>query len=319
MNLIDLITKNDPVGLRPERTVRAEIADGAEEMLMKVRDIIRKGRPGLSFEVFPPKTTDSFDGVMDSAAKIAALGPSYMSVTYGAGGSTAGFTTEIASGLAALGVTPVAHLTCIGATREGIRAQLGELSRRGIENILALRGDLPDGADGSLTDFRYASDLASEIRAFGGFCIGGACYPEGHPESKSSADDIEALRIKVDAGCEYLTTQMFFDNNILYNFMYRLLRAGVDVPVVAGIMPVTNAAQIKRICAISGSALPQRFLRIVDRFGDDQAAMTQAGIAYATEQIVDLYANGVNAVHVYSMNKPRVAAAIKSNLSEILK
>lgn len=286
---------------------------------MRVADIIKSDKPSLSFEVFPPKTTDTFDTVMSSAAKIAALDPSYMSVTYGAGGSTAGFTVEIASELLGLGVTPVAHLSCIGATRDGIRDRLAELAEHGIENILALRGDLPAGADSSLSDYRYASDLVGEIRAFGGFCVGGACYPEGHPESKNSAADIDALRIKVDAGCEYLTTQMFFDNNVLYNFMYRLLRAGVDVPVVAGIMPVTNAAQIKRICAISAAALPQRFLRIVDRYGDDPCAMTQAGVAYATAQIIDLYANGVRAVHVYSMNKPHVAAAIKSNLSEILK
>ena len=160
--------------------------------------------------------------------------------------------------------------------------------------------------------------LIGEIVRFGGFCIGGACYPEGHPESANAAADIEGLKIKVESGCEFLTTQMFFDNNILYNFLYRLMWAGVNVPVVAGVMPVTAAAQIKRLCAISSSALPQRFIRIVDRYGDNPAAMKQAGIAYATEQIIDLFANGINAVHVYSMNKPDVARAIKQNLSEIL-
>ena len=168
-------------------------------------------------------------------------------------------------------------------------------------------------------EYHYASELAAEIRGFGGFCIGGACYPENHPESKNSIEDIDNLKKKVECGCEFLTTQMFFDNNILYNFMYRLLRANVDVPVVAGIMPVTNAAQIKRICSISGNTLPQRFLRLVDRYGDNPDAMKQAGIAYATEQIIDLFANGINAVHIYSMNKPDVAAAIQSNLSEIIK
>ena len=178
---------------------------------------------------------------------------------------------------------------------------------------------IPEGMSMEHLDYHYASELTAEIRNFGGFCIGGACYPEGHPESRNSAEDIESLRIKVECGCEFLTTQMFFDNNILYNFMYRLLRAGVDVPVVAGIMPVTNANQIKRICAISGNALPQRFLRIVDRYGDNAEAMKQAGIAYATDQIIDLFANGVNAVHVYSMNKPDVARQIKNNISEIIK
>lgn len=285
---------------------------------MKVTSIISGNRPSLSFEVFPPKTSDGYRGIRDAAAEIAALSPSYMSVTYGAGGSTAGYTADIASELLSAGVTPIAHLSCIGASRESIREKLSDLRARGIENILALRGDLPEGVSASSLAYRYASDLAREIRDFGGFCIGGACYPESHPESTSSADDIEGLRKKVEAGCEYLTTQMFFDNHILYNFLYRLLRAGIEVPVVAGVMPLTNAAQIKRICKISGTALPSRFLRIVDRYGDRPEAMKQAGIAYATEQIIDLYANGVNAVHVYSMNKPDVAAKIKENLSEIL-
>lgn len=287
---------------------------------MKVIRCIKSDKPSLSFEVFPPKSTANLAGVMASAEEIASLHPSYMSVTYGAGGSTAGYTAEISSALLALGVTPVAHLSCISATKEKILSLLSDFKARGIENILALRGDLPEGGGKEvLTEFRYASELTSLISEVGGFCVGGACYPETHPESKSSAADIESLKIKVECGCEYLTTQMFFDNNILYNFMYRLLRAGVDVPVVAGIMPVTNALQIKRICSISQNSLPQRFLRIVDRYGDKPEVMKQAGIAYATEQIIDLYANGVNAVHVYSMNKPEVAAAIKNNLSEILK
>ena len=167
-------------------------------------------------------------------------------------------------------------------------------------------------------EYKYASELIRDIREIGGFTVGGACYPEGHPESASGDADIDALRIKIDAGCEFLTTQMFFDNNILYNFLYRLLRRGVSVPVVAGIMPVTNAKQIKRIMDISGSKLPERFIRIVDRYGDNPAAMKQAGIAFATEQIIDLYANGINAVHVYSMNKPDIAAKIKENLSDII-
>ncbi len=285
---------------------------------MKVIDIITGNKPSLSFEVFPPKTHDNLETVMTSAAAIAALAPSYMSVTYGAGGTTAAYTAEIASALMAMQVTPVAHLTCVAASRESIRERLTDLKSRGIENILALRGDLPQGVSPESLTYRYASTLTEEIRAFGGFCIGGACYPETHPESANVTADLEGLRRKVESGCTYLTTQMFFDNDILYNFLYRLLRAGIEVPVVAGVMPVTNAAQIKRICAISKNTLPQRFLRIVDRFGDNPAAMMQAGIAFATEQIIDLYANGITAVHVYSMNKPEVAAAIQRNLSEIL-
>lgn len=286
---------------------------------MKITDILRSEKPGLSFEVFPPKTSALFDEVWEATKQIARLHPSYMSVTYGAGGSTAQYTAEIASGLKEEGVTPLAHLTCVGATKERIRELLRDLRARGIENILALRGDIPAGYDRETLTFHYASELMEEIRAFGGFCIGGACYPENHPESANSTADIESLRIKVEAGCEFLTTQMFFDNNILYNFMYRLYRAGIDVPVIAGIMPVTSKSQIRRICSISGNTLPQPFLRLVDRYGDNPAAMKQAGIAFATEQIIDLYANGIQAVHVYSMNHPDVAAAIRSNVSEILR
>ncbi len=286
---------------------------------MKVIDIIKGETPSLSFEVFPPKTSDNFETVMSAATKIAQLRPSFMSVTYGAGGGTSEYTADIAEVIAAMGVVPIAHLSCISSTKEQIKCLLNKLRDRKIENILALRGDMPKDSTSIMMEYSYASQLAAEIKEFGGFCIGGACYPESHPESKNSIEDIENLKKKVDSGCEFLTTQMFFDNNILYNFMYRLLRAGVDVPVVAGIMPVTNAMQIKRICSISGNTLPQRFLRLVDRYGENPEAMKQAGIAYATEQIIDLFANGINAVHIYSMNKPDVAAAIQNNLSEIIK
>ena len=168
-------------------------------------------------------------------------------------------------------------------------------------------------------DYHYASELTREIKEYGGFCIGGACYPESHPESATSFDDIKYLKEKVDAGCEFLTTQMFFDNDVFYNFMYRVREAGIEVPVVAGIMPVTNPKSIKRICSISGTALPQRFIRIIDKFGSSPEQVTQAGIAYATEQIIDLFANGVGAVHVYSMNKPLVAEKIMENVSAIIK
>jgi methylenetetrahydrofolate reductase (NAD(P)H) len=285
---------------------------------MTISQIIGGSKPSLSFEVFPPKNQAAYETVTAAALEIAGLEPSYMSVTYGAGGGTSKYTFNICKELMERNVTPLAHLTCVSSDRETIHERLTQLRELGIENILALRGDIPDGFDRSEISYHHASELISEIRDFGGFCIGGACYPEGHPESESGAKDIEALKIKVDCGCEFLTTQMFFDNNILYNFLYRLYRAGVNVPVVAGIMPVTSASQIKRLMSISGSALPQRFVRIVDRYGDNPAAMNQAGIAFATEQIIDLYANGINAVHVYSMNKPDVAAAIKANLSEII-
>ena len=286
---------------------------------MKITDIITGARPCLSFEVFPPKTDDKFAAVSSATHEIAALHPGFMSVTYGAGGGTSEFTANIAQDIQEkYGVTTIAHLTCVSSTKQQIRDRLSDLRARGIENILALRGDMPADLDKSKMEYAHASELIGEIRAFGGFTIGGACYPEGHPESVNCREDVAFLREKVDAGCEFLTTQMFFDNNILYNFVYRIREAGINVPVIAGIMPVTAPAQIKRICSISGTALPQRFVRIVDRFGDDPAAMLQAGVAYATEQVIDLIANGINAVHIYSMNKPKVAEMIKANLSSIL-
>ena len=286
---------------------------------MKIIDIITSERPSLSFVVFPPKTEATYESVRDAALKICELSPSYMSVTFGAGGGTSEYTASICSDILHRGITPLAHLTCLCLDRERIFKELTKLKELGVENILALRGDIPKDSGLTSQGYSHASELISDIKSFGGFCIGGACYPEGHPESPDSYQDIEALKIKAECGCEFLTTQMFFDNNILYNFLYRLYRAGVDIPVIAGVMPVTNASQIKRLMSIAGSALPQRFVRIVDRYKDSPEAMKQAGIAFATEQIVDLYANGINAVHVYSMKKPDVAAAIAKNLSEIIK
>ena len=285
---------------------------------MKIRDILAQGKPTLSFEVFPPKAEDKYDSVEEAAIRIARLKPAFMSVTYGAGGGTSKYTVDIASSIKNQGVNALAHLTCVSSTKEEVRRVLGELKTRGIENVLALRGDIPEG--GPLAhDSRYASELIREIRSFDGdFCIGAACYPEGHVESANKTEDIEHLREKVEAGCDFVTTQMFFDNNILYNYLYRIRERGITVPVVAGIMPVTNARQIDRICRMSGTYLPARFKAIVDRFGDNPAAMKQAGIAYATEQIIDLIANHVNGIHVYSMNKPDVAEQIKNSLSEIL-
>ena len=251
--------------------------------------------------------------------EIAAKNPSFMSVTYGAGGGTSRYTVEIAAEIQKrYGVMALAHLTCVSSTREKVHQVLKELKLRGVENVLALRGDIPQ--DGKVEkDYHYASELIREIKELGDFCIGAACYPEGHVESENKTKDIQHLQEKVEAGCDFVTTQMFFDNNILYNYLYRIREKGITVPVVAGIMPVTNVSQIRRICQMSGTYLPSRFKAIVDRFGENPAAMKQAGIAYATEQIIDLIANGVHGIHVYSMNKPDVAEKIQENLSEILK
>lgn len=286
---------------------------------MKISSIINNGRLVLSFEVFPPKTSDNLESVKSATSQIAALKPGFMSVTCGAGGTTDEYTSLIAQNLNSHGVATAAHLTCVGASKATLNSKLDTLKKKGIENVLALRGDLPEGMTKDDLDFRYACELVSAIKEYGGFCIGGACYPEGHTESANMRQDIQNLKTKVDAGCEFLTSQMFFDNNIFYSFLYKIREAGITVPVLPGIMPVTNAKQITRICRLSGTYLPQRFKQIVDRFGDDPAAMKQAGIAYATDQIIDLFANGINTVHVYSMNKPDVAQTILNNLSEILK
>ena len=285
---------------------------------MKISEILKSDRISLSFEVFPPKTSETYESIKKSALEIAKLNPDFMSVTYGAGGTTGSYTLDVCESIVKTGVTPIAHLTCVCSDKEEIRGTLASFKEKGVENVLALRGDLPQGMTEKRLDFTHASDLVEEIKNFGGFCIGGACYPETHPESENSKQDIINLKKKVDAGCEFLTTQMFFDNHILFNYLYKIREAGITVPVIPGIMPVTNAVQIKRICALSGTILPRKFVRMVDRFSDNPAAMKQAGIAYATEQIVDLYANGIKAVHVYSMNKPDVAEKIQTNLKDII-
>ncbi|MBQ2752896.1 MAG: methylenetetrahydrofolate reductase [Firmicutes bacterium] len=287
---------------------------------MKITDKLADNKITISFEVFPPKTNDAYESVLAAAKEIAYLKPDFMSVTYGAGGGTSKNTVKIAKELKDTGVDTIAHLTCVSSTRNEVRAVLDEIKEAGIENILALRGDIPEGARFPLADgYMYACELVEDIKKSGDFCIGAACYPEGHTESANKTEDIMNLKQKVDSGVDFLTTQMFFDNNILYNFLYRIREKGITVPVFAGIMPVTNSAQIDRICKLSGTYLPSRFKAIVDRFGNNTAAMKQAGIAYATEQIIDLIANGVNGIHVYSMNKPEIAESIMKNLSEILK
>ncbi len=286
---------------------------------MKISNILNRKEPTLSLEVFPPKTDEAYERVENAVSSIAELKPDFMSVTYGAGGGTRKFTTSIASLVEKHSVTALAHLTCVNASEASIREQVEELHRAGIENILALRGDLPEGVE-STEDwvFKHASELIGVIKKYGDFCIGGACYPEKHPEAEDVKEDIANTKLKVEAGCEFLTTQMFFDNNIFYNYLYRLRDAGVMVPVIAGIMPVTNAKQMERIIKLSQAFIPRRYVAILDRFGHDPKALMQAAIAYATDQIIDLLANGVEHIHIYTMNKPDVAEQIQKNLSEII-
>ena len=291
---------------------------------MKLTKLFERDGLSLSFEVFPPKTDSTFDSVKHATEEIASLRPAFMSVTYGAGGGTSRYTLEIAKNIKERYAVPtLAHLTCVSSTRETVRAKIAEIKAAGIENVMALRGDLtPElkASDRGSWDYRHAVDLVRELRECGAdFCIGGACYPEVHPESRDQREDIRYLKEKVDAGCSFLTTQMFFDNNLLYNFLYKIREAGITVPVIPGIMPITGANQVKRAIELSGSFMPRRFTSLVDKFGENPDAMMQAGIAYATDQIIDLFANGIKNVHVYSMNKPEVARKILDNLSNILK
>ncbi len=285
---------------------------------MKIKDILAEGRPSVSFEIFPPRKDAPFAPVKEAVERLARQHPSFMSVTYGAAGGAKANTVDIASFVQTCGVPALAHLTCLTATRESLADELASLRAGGIENILCLRGDAPkDSAMPSPGYFAHAVDLVRALRP-SSFCLGGACYPECHPECAHMEDDIGHLREKVDAGLDFVTTQMFFDNNIFYRYLSKLRDRGVTVPVIAGIMPVTNGRQIARICAISGTYLPSRFKAIVDRYGDRPDAMLSAGVVYATEQIIDLFANGVNAVHIYTMNKPEVAERIMANLRGII-
>ena len=290
---------------------------------MKISELLKDERLSLSFEVFPPKTESGYDTVKEATEEIARLGPSFMSVTYGAGGGTSKHTLDIARNIKErYGVPSIAHLTCVSSTKETVRERIRDIRNAGIQNVMALRGDIPAekmNEDRSGWDFRHAVELVRELKALDSdFCIGGACYPEIHPESSDRREDIKFLKEKVDAGCDFLTTQMFFDNNILYSYLYKIREFGITVPVIPGIMPITSARQVERAVKLSGSFMPERFKNLVDRFGKDDKAMMQAGIAYATDQIIDLYANGINHVHVYSMNKPEIAEKIMGNLSDIL-
>jgi len=286
---------------------------------MTIRQILEQKKLSVSFEIFPPKKQEAFAAVFETAKELVSLNPDFMSITYGAGGSTRMNTVEIASHVQSLSIPALAHLTCIGNSEAEIHEAVSEMKKNGIENVLALRGDLPADMPQASTipGYAHASDLVAVLKQ-NGFCVGGACYPEGHPESPNREKDIENLKYKVDAGVDFLTTQMFFDNDMLYSFLYRLQSAGIHVPVLAGIMPITHPSQVKRMVELSNAFIPRKLLAICDRFKDSPDALRQAGIAYATDQIIDLISNGVRGIHIYTMNKSSTAEAIMHNINNII-
>ena len=286
---------------------------------MRITEIITGATPSLSFEVFPPKTNDKYESVAGAVREIAKLNPSFMSVTYGAGGGTSEYTAKIAEEVKSYGVTSLAHLSCISSNKELVKTQIHKLKGLGIENILALRGDIPDWLDKNNLQYHYAYELIDDIKSATDFCVGGACYPECHPESESAEKDLEYLKIKVDHGCEFLTTQMFFDNDIFFRFVDRARKVGIEVPIIVGIMPITSFSQLDRIRAISGNEIPKSFLKVMEKYMDNPVAFKQMGIEYATEQARKIYENGFSAVHIYSMNKPEVASQIQNGLMDIIK
>ena len=286
-----------------------------------IKDILNEKNISVSFEIFPPKVDSGFDTVMNAALEMARHNPDFISVTYGAGGGTSKNTVDIATKIQnAMGITSLAHLTCASSTKNEIMDITKKLKQNNIQNILALRGDIvPSTVFPNGQQYKYAYELVRDIKTQGDFSIGCACYPEGHVECDTKENDIDNLKIKVDAGCDFLITQIFFDNNMLYNFLYRLGTKNIKVPVIAGIMPVTNAKQIKKMCVLSGATLTTKFRAIAEKFWNDEEALKQAGIAYATDQIIDLIANGIGGIHIYTMNKPEIAEKIMKNISSIVR
>lgn len=285
---------------------------------MFIRELLNKKETTVSLEIFPPKEECGIESLFRTADTLSAMKPDFMSVTYGAGGGTSRNTLKIASHIQNdNGITALAHLTCLSSTKDEIRTIMRELKEAGIKNVLALRGDLPEDAPTPPYHYHHAYELMEELAKEGGFCIGGACYPEGHPENPSIIKDMDYLKLKADAGCEFLITQLYFDNEILYSFLNMLERRNISIPVIAGLMPVQNAKQIAKMCKLSGATITPKFQKMLDRYADNPEALAQAGLAYVTDQIVDLYANKVRGLHIYTMNKPQVAETILKNISSM--
>lgn len=287
---------------------------------MRIAELFKEKKTVLSFEIFPPKRNDPVDTVYQTIDALKDLAPDFISVTYGAGGSTKGHTVEIASHIQKnCGINALPHLTCVTSTRREVEEALGSLEAAGVENLLALRGDLPKDAAGSTENghYTYAKELIEHIRARGGFCLGAACYPEKHQEALSRNSDLKHLKAKVDAGAEFLISQLFFDNDLFYDFMERIDLLDIKVPVTAGIMPMLNRNQIARTVELSGCSLPKKFTRILERYEHDPIAFREAGMAYAIEQIIDLMSWGISGIHLYTMNRPESARIIVDSISAV--
>jgi len=280
---------------------------------MRIADLFKSKKAALSFEVFPPKAESGMEGINATLEELSALRPDYVSVTYGAGGSRNAHTAEVARKVRALGMEPLAHITCINSTKAEVLSALGELSSSGVENVLALRGDRVEGA--ASADFRYASDLISFIKEQGfDFDVSAACYPEGHPECDSMVDDVRHLKYKVDLGVTHLNSQLFFDNDDYFRFLDMVRLAGIETPVQAGIMPLVKASQFGGIVKMTAAKIPSKISRMYARFADDPESLCEAGIAYATDQIIDLLSGGVDGIHLYIMNNAYVARRITENV-----
>lgn len=288
---------------------------------MKINEIYKTKKTVISLEIFPPKLDSPIETVFKTLDELKDINPDFISVTYGAGGKAKDRTVEIASKIKnEYHIESLAHLTCISSTKQQIKEIFAQMRKNGIENILALRGDLPEDPDFEFPDplhYEHAADLVKEVKEEGSFSIGAACYPEGHVDSGNLVQDIKYLREKADMGVDFLITQLFFDNELFYRFMDAIDLAGIEVPVSAGIMPVLNKNQILRITKLAGCELPPKFRRILDRYEHNPEALKEAGEAYAIEQIIDLMAWGVRGVHLYTMNKPDTAKRIIGNIENI--
>ncbi len=286
---------------------------------MKIPEIFEQKKPVFSLEIFPPKRQSSLDKIYDTVEKLTVCKPDFISVTYGAGGNMADNSTcDIASNIKRkFGIEPLAHLTCVNSTMEDVTEMIHRFSEAEIENVLALRGDIVPG-ERVEKEFFHANELAIEIQRNSELQILGACYPEGHSESKNLREDISNLKYKIGAGVKVLITQLFFDNQRFYDFMVQVRNAGIKVPVSAGIMPIVNKKQIEKTVALSGASLPHAFTKMISLYENAPEELYQHGIQYAVDQIRDLLEHGVDGIHLYTMNNPDVSMAVYNKIKDLL-